>query len=115
MSRAASFAVTAPADASEPVPYTVTSPHLARFTQRLEQAGPAEHSVLEAEFWAGVERDGTPLIEPLDDDPDHRAVTFLWRGHRATRQVLLLAKGLTDPDDLAGSRLAPCPAPRSGI
>lgn len=109
MSRAASFAVTAPADASEPVPYTVTSPHLARFTQRLEQAGPAEHSVLEAEFWAGVERDGTPLIEPLDDDPDHRAVTFLWRGHRATRQVLLLAKGLTDPDDLAGSRLAPLP------
>jgi len=110
VSRAASSTVMPPpADASEPVPYTVTSPRLARLTHRLEQAGPAEHRVLAAEFWAMAERDGTPLIEPLDDDPHHRAVTFLWRGHRATRQVLLLANGLTDPDDLAGSLLSPLP------
>ncbi|MFJ3953904.1 enterochelin esterase domain-containing protein [Streptomyces libani] len=109
MSRTASAAVTAPADAAEPVPYTIVSPRLTRLTHRLEQTGPAEHSALTAEFWTRVEREGTPLIEPLDDDPDHRAVTFLWRGHRATRQVLLLANGLTDPDDLAGSLLAPLP------
>ncbi|MFE7781498.1 enterochelin esterase domain-containing protein [Streptomyces nigrescens] len=109
MSRTASAAVTAPADAAEPVPYTVASPRLTRLTRRLEQAGTGEHSALTAEFWTRVEREGTPLIEPLDDDPGHRAVTFLWRGHRATRQVLLLANGLTDPDDLAGSLLTPLP------
>ena len=28
-------------------------------------------------------------VEELDGEPGHRAVTLLWRGHRATRQVLL--------------------------
>ncbi|MEU8782800.1 alpha/beta hydrolase-fold protein [Streptomyces sp. NPDC048637] len=109
MSRAASAAVMAPADAAEPVPYTVAGPRITRLAHRLAQAAPTEHSALTAEFWTTVEQEGTPLIEALDDDPHHRAVTFLWRGHRATRQVLLLANGLTDPDDLAGSLLTPLP------
>ncbi|MFG2093575.1 enterochelin esterase domain-containing protein [Streptomyces sp. NPDC048612] len=109
MSRTVSAAVPAPADAPAPAPHTVTSPRLTRLARRIEQAGQAERGALTAEFWATVERDGTPLIEPLDDDPHHRAVTFLWRGHRATRQVLLLAHGLTDPDDLTGSLLTPLP------
>lgn len=72
------------------------------------EAEPERAAVLE-EFWAGVARRGTPLIEAVDGDPDHCDATFLWRGHRATRQVLLLAEGIADPADLAASRLAPLP------
>ncbi len=28
-------------------------------------------------FWRAVARDGTPLIEPIPDDPDQALVTFL--------------------------------------
>jgi enterochelin esterase family protein len=56
-----------------------------------------------------VERRGTPLVEDLDSAPDHRAVTFLWRGHRATRQVLLYGNPITDRDHLAGSLLERVP------
>ncbi|TJZ58897.1 enterochelin esterase [Streptomyces piniterrae] len=86
-----------------------TSSRIARLTARLADAAPDELTALQDEFWAAAERDGTPLIEPLDGDPDHHAVTFLWRGHRATRQVLLLAGHLTDRDHLAGSLLGRIP------
>lgn len=108
----------APAPAASPSPYApggqdtaptprlVTGPRLARLTAALaDAASDAEHEALVAEFWAEAERRGTPLIEPLDGDPEHCAVTFLWRGHRATRQVLLLANRLMDRDHLAASLL----------
>lgn len=49
------------------------------------------------------------MAEAVDDDSAHRAVTFLWRGHRATRQVLLLAEGLTGHDHLAAFLLTCLP------
>ncbi|GAA3109874.1 hypothetical protein GCM10010449_35410 [Streptomyces rectiviolaceus] len=73
------------------------------------EASEAERAVVLDEFWADVARRGTPLVEAIDGDPDHCAATFLWRGHRATRQVLLLAEGIADQADLAASRLSPLP------
>ncbi|MFH8343735.1 alpha/beta hydrolase-fold protein [Streptomyces sp. NPDC018045] len=55
------------------------------------------------EFWAEAEAQGTPLVEPIPWDPEHRAVTFLWRGTEGTRRVLLLADRLVDRSHLAGS------------
>ncbi|WP_190082402.1 enterochelin esterase [Streptomyces longisporoflavus] len=66
-------------------------------------------AVVIEEFWADVARRGTPLVEAVDGEPGHRDVTFLWRGHRATRQVLLLAEGIADRADLAASLLDPLP------
>jgi enterochelin esterase family protein len=66
-------------------------------------------TALTTEFWSEVERLGTPLVEELEGEPDHRAVTFLWRGHRATRQVLLFANRIIDRDHLAGSLLRRVP------
>ncbi|MET7637275.1 enterochelin esterase [Streptomyces sp. NPDC005438] len=86
-----------------------TSPTLAALALRLREAEPTRHGLLVEEFWRLVDREGTPLVEPLAGDPDHRAVTFLWRGHRATRQVLLLANRLTDRERLADSLLTPLP------
>lgn len=85
------------------------APCIERVAARIATASAAERAVLIEEFWADAARRGTPLIEAVDGDPDHRAVTFLWRGHRATRQVLLLADGIVDRADLAASRLAPLP------
>ena len=30
-------------------------------------------------FWTEVDREGTPLVEPIPDDPESVIVTFLWR------------------------------------
>ncbi|MEV2251911.1 alpha/beta hydrolase-fold protein [Streptomyces sp. NPDC050147] len=85
------------------------APRVERVAALAADATEAERAVILEEFWADAARRGTPLIEALDGDPDHRAVTFLWRGHRATRQVLLLAEGIADRTDLAASRLSPLP------
>jgi enterochelin esterase-like enzyme len=56
-----------------------------------------------ADFWRTAETEGTPLIEPADGDPGHAIVTFLWRGTKATRAVLVLPNELADPHDLSGN------------
>ncbi|MGC4910651.1 enterochelin esterase [Streptomyces cyaneofuscatus] len=87
-------------------PRPVTGPRVARLARQLEAAADAEaRDALTEAFWAEAARTGTPLVEELDDAPGHRAVTFLWRGHRATRRVLLMAPGITDPERLADSLL----------
>ncbi|WUD72371.1 enterochelin esterase [Streptomyces sp. NBC_00510] len=76
------------------------SPRLAALAARPER---------EAEFWRAVEAEGTPLVERLDGDPGHAAVTFLWRGTAATRAVLALPNQVLDPDDLAGNLMSRVP------
>ncbi|MDX3357877.1 enterochelin esterase, partial [Streptomyces sp. ME01-24h] len=78
----------------------VRSPRLAALAARPER---------EAEFWRAVEAEGTPLVERLDGDPGHAAVTFLWRGTAATRAVLALPNQVLDPDDLAGNLMSRVP------
>jgi enterochelin esterase-like enzyme len=38
-------------------------------------------------FWKQVTAEGTPLVEPVEGDPQHQLVTFLWRGTSETRNV----------------------------
>lgn len=90
-------------------PARVTGPRVARLVAQLAGADDAQRAVLSAEFWSEVERLGTPLVEELEDESGHRAVTFLWRGHRATRQVLLFANRIIDRDHLAGALLERVP------
>jgi len=78
-----------PRIAKYPPPEVVRSP-------RIEALRGAGADAVEA-FWARVAASGTPLVEPRDGEPDHRTVTFLWRGSDATREVVLLANKLTDP------------------
>ncbi|MFJ6610351.1 enterochelin esterase domain-containing protein [Streptomyces sp. NPDC091289] len=95
-----------PACAADAAPRPVTGPRIARLARQLEAArDAAARDALTEAFWDEVARAGTPLVEPLDDAPGHRAVTFLRRGHRATRQVLLMATGIGDRDRPADSLL----------
>lgn len=94
------------ARAADAAPRPVTGPQVARLARQLETArDSAARDALTEAFWDGVTRTGTPLVEALDDAPGHRAVTFLWRGHRATRQVLLMATGIGDRDRPADTLL----------
>ncbi|MFC8371739.1 enterochelin esterase [Streptomyces sp. NPDC057239] len=90
-------------------PMRVTGPRVARLLEAVEGADDTRRAALAAEFWKEAENLGTPLVEELDGSPGHRAVTFLWRGHRATRQVLLFGNRLTDRAHLAGSLLERVP------
>jgi enterochelin esterase-like enzyme len=38
-------------------------------------------------FWKQVTAEGTPLVESIEEDPQHQLVTFLWRGTSETRNV----------------------------
>jgi enterochelin esterase-like enzyme len=40
-------------------------------------------------FWKEIGPNGSPLIEPIKDDPINRFTTFLWRGDADTKRVLL--------------------------
>ncbi|MDG4865035.1 DUF3327 domain-containing protein, partial [Streptomyces sp. T-3] len=91
-------------------PRPLTGPTVERLTARLAgTSSAAERDGIVTEFWAEAERRGTPLVEELDGEPGHRVVTFLWRGHRATRQVLLVGNRLGDREHLAGSLLRQVP------
>ncbi|MEU5778997.1 enterochelin esterase [Streptomyces venezuelae] len=86
------------------------SPALRALAHRVSAATGDELPALLDAFWQDVEaHGGTPLIEPVEGDPRHRAVTFLWRGHRATRRVLLLANRLVDRERLADALLTHLP------
>ncbi|WP_234362934.1 enterochelin esterase [Streptomyces formicae] len=98
----------------------VASPRVERLARGVAGADERERAVLVEEFWAEVALRGTPLVEYVDggagvdeasgagagaEGGTHRAVTFLWRGHRATRQVLLLVNRAVDRDHLADALL----------
>jgi enterochelin esterase-like enzyme len=40
-------------------------------------------------FWKEIGPNGSPLIEPIKDDPINRFTTFFWRGNADTQRVLL--------------------------
>lgn len=62
------------------------------------------------EFWEAVRSSGTPLVAPdPQGSPDHRAVTFLWRGAPATRAVQVLPNKLGDPREPEGNLMERVP------
>lgn len=52
-----------------------------------ESLDAGDRKVLE-KFWNEVRREGTPMVEEIIGDPEHRIVTYLWRGDR-TKSVYL--------------------------
>ena len=61
-------------------------------------------------FWKEIGPNGSPLIEPIKDDPINRFTTFLWRGRADTQRVLLNFRNCS-PDP---GRLLPAPCGRHG-
>jgi enterochelin esterase family protein len=74
---------------------TIASPRLAELQQQLADG----NRVALDQFWREIERQGSPLIEPIPDDADHALVTFVWRGDDQTQSVIVFG-------DLSGPNLA---------
>ena len=53
----------------------------------------------ESQFWARVQRDGAPLVEPIPGDSASILVTFLWRGDSATKNVALVNTAIAVASD----------------
>ena len=66
------------------------SPRLQQLSRELAAGGST------VDFWQEREREGTPMVEPVD--ADHKRVTFLWRG--ASRNVFILGSPAGDHDPL---------------
>lgn len=71
-------------------PLDPVSPRLLRLKRELAAGGSTAH------FWQEREREGTPMVEPVD--AGHKRVTFLWRG--ASRNVFILGSPAGDHDPL---------------
>jgi len=63
------------------------SPQIAELARKLRVGD--KHTL--QRFWSSVQRQGTPLIEPIHSDKDHYLVTFLWRAKSRVGNVLLIS------------------------
>lgn len=68
-----------------PQPEKSTSGKIAALRKRIASGDKSTES-----FWNEIAREGTPLVEPIEKDPGHQLVTFLWRG-ADTRNVIVFA------------------------
>ena len=78
------------APASEPLAVTQSTLQSAQITALAERVRSGDRRAVQ-EFWAKVAISGTPLIEPIESDPNHHLVTFLWRAKSAVHNVLLIS------------------------
>jgi enterochelin esterase-like enzyme len=80
-----------------------SSPRISALRKEVENGN---HEAIAA-FWREVEKQGTPLVEPLQDNTADNLVTFLWRAKTQTRNVLILWFPFAPqhPEDFEMSRL----------
>lgn len=69
-----------------PTEQSVTSPRLMKLQKELESGNT---HVLQ-DFWNEIAVQGAPIIETIDDDPEHLRVTFLWRAKEDTKNVVVV-------------------------
>lgn len=85
---------------------TLTSPRLDQLRSDL-RAGSVEAAL--DTFWHEVGRHGTPLIEEIDGDQDHRLVTFLWRDTETNTENVVVVGGPAHWWDLRANTLENLP------
>ncbi|WP_306316344.1 MULTISPECIES: enterochelin esterase [unclassified Streptomyces] len=90
-------------------PHPTTGPRVTRLLADLADADAPHREALVNAFWADATRLGAPLVEPVEDAPGYHTLTFLYRGHRTTRHVLLFSNRLTDRARLADALLRHIP------
>ena len=85
----------------------LASPRLNALRNEIATGGPA---ALER-FWRRLAAEGTPLVDPVEGEPNERLVTFVWRGGDETRNVLVVVSpsDLGSEEGIAGARLSRIP------
>jgi enterochelin esterase-like enzyme len=77
---------------SSPPEDKYTSPAIDKLRQQIARGDKNTEA-----FWRTFAQSGTPLVEPLDKDPQHMLVTFLWRGGTDTHNVAVVGSFMTGP------------------
>jgi hypothetical protein len=65
----------------------IRSPRLLALEKQLKTVDPMPLD----NFWREVKQRGTPLVEQIPGDDKHVLVTFLWRGDKETRNVIVFS------------------------
>lgn len=65
----------------------LVSPRIAELKKQVEAGNQNEVD----SFWKQVEKEGTPIVEPVSGDSRYSFVTFLWRAKPDTRNVVVFA------------------------
>ncbi len=83
---------------------TLESPRIQALRSSIESG---QQGTLDA-FWLEIHKRGSPIIEPLPNDPNNMLLTFLWRDTPITRNVMVLRLpyAAATPDDYLMNRLA---------
>jgi enterochelin esterase-like enzyme len=79
-----------------------TSPRLAALRKDLSKPDAVNA------FWREIEKNGTPLVEPMEGNSNDDLVTFLWRAKTETRNVFIMwfPFAAAKPDDFQMTRMA---------
>ena len=70
----------------------VASPRLLKLKEDLERAKNKKKII--NDFWKAIEENGTPIIEPIEIEPNHKLVTFLYKENSDTDEILLISDSL---------------------
>jgi enterochelin esterase family protein len=70
----------------EPAKEKFPSPRIAALRKKVESGD----TQAIAAFWREVEKEGTPIVERMEDNDKDNLVTFLWRGSSETHNVFVL-------------------------
>ncbi len=71
---------------SEPAKEKFTSPRIAALRKEIENG----NSGAVAAFWRDIEKQGAPMVEPMEGNTADNLVTFVWRAATETRNVLVV-------------------------
>jgi enterochelin esterase family protein len=85
-------------------PGVLVSPTIASLHDALAQGS----RDAEAQFWARIQKSGSPLIEQVPGSRDQILITFVWKGDADTRNVVLVNTAIAS-SDFAQSQLARIP------
>ena len=82
---------------------TYASPILSPRMEALQQQLAAGNKAALEAFWQQIGQEGTPIVEPLDDDAAHSLVTFIWRnsGEEDGAAIVSVMSEEDGPDALA--------------
>lgn len=70
----------------------IISPRLLKLKEEVEKAKITKNII--DDFWKEIEEKGTPLIEHIEQEPNHKLVTFLCKEDADTDEILLVSGSL---------------------
>ncbi|MHA1190673.1 MAG: alpha/beta hydrolase [Promethearchaeota archaeon] len=79
---------------------TLTSPTILELKKELAKG----HNSALKNFWLKIEKFGSPIIEPMQEDKNHKLVTFIIQADKETKNAVVICS-LADQDDMVSNNI----------